>query len=249
LSQTQINKIGCQQIIDITDKLPVNKNYTWQQLTGGPRDIAAITTIALHHDCYPKKNVANTSDMDLAISIAIDHIALTKNEPKGDAGFPYHIWIRNGQAYQTNDLLSFTYGVGSNNGYTVHICVSGEYKNTDVLTDADRKALYGAIVAVIGILPNYKEIKGHCELNSTDCPGYDHMRVKADISTLQMALIQHDTWAAKITKIGEIVNEINFCNDLIKKGEADGAAQWAMNKQLELRDLMIQTGLLNKPNA
>lgn len=241
LSPAQISKIGCPQIKDIADQLPVNKNYTWQQLTGGPRDIAAITTIALHHDCYPKKNVANTSDMDLAISIAQDHIALTKNEAKGDAGFPYHIWIRNGQAYQTNDLLSFTYGVASNNSYTVHICVSGEYKNTDVLTDADRKALYGAIMAVIGVLPNYKEIKGHCELNSTDCPGYDHMKVKVDIASLQLQMKAASDPSMIMNKCFRAVNQHLWLFNEYKKDPVSN--KWIEPSLLQLNEWMDELNM------
>lgn len=228
LTEAQISKIGCNQIINISDQLPVNKNYTWESLCG-IRDINALTTIVLHHDAWPKKNRAGVDDITFAKEIANDHIKLTKNEKLGDPGFPYHFWIRNGQIYQTNDMLDFTYGVSNCNGYTIHVCVSGDYFSYDTLTDPDRKALYGTIIAVIGALPNYKEIKGHYELQPKNCPGYDEKVVKADIIHLQQLFLQAETWKSRVEKCGRLNSQINYMDGLIAKGEADPNAQWALH--------------------
>jgi hypothetical protein len=181
------SKLGVAQIFDITDQLPKNPNYTWAQLAG-VRDINNLTTIGIHHDAWPKKNRANVDDITFAKEIAQDHIDYKGNEKKGDAGFPYHLWIRNGKIYQTNDILDRTYGIGGNNGYIVHICVSGDYYSYDTLTDPDRNALYAAILAVKAVLPQYKGIVGHCELNPKNCPGFDHKRVKLDIPRLELEM-------------------------------------------------------------
>lgn len=243
LSQNLISNFGVPQIVDIRSKLPVNPNYTWAQLAGR-RDISALTTIALHHDAAKKSVTARTSDLQLAINIANGHIQSTANEKKGDAGFPYHVWIRSGQIYLCNDILDRVYGVASNNGYTVHVCVSGEYAFTDALTDADRKALYAAIITLIDFLPSYQAIKAHGELNKTDCPGYDYNRVRQDVQTWRMKLQQTNTWEAKLEKVKEIAEQINFMNSLIEAGPDDGNAHWGMNQQLELYDIMKQRGLL-----
>jgi hypothetical protein len=181
------SKLGITGIMDITDQLPKNPNYTWAQLAG-VRDINDLTTIGIHHDAWPKKNRANVDDITFAKEIAQDHIDYKGNEKKGDAGFPYHLWIRNGKVYQTNDILDRTYGIGGNNGYIVHICVSGDYYSYDTLTDPDRNALYAAILAVKAVLPQYKGIVGHCELNPKNCPGFDHNKVKQDIPKLELEI-------------------------------------------------------------
>lgn len=249
LTPIQINKIGCPQIINIADQLPVNPAYTWSSLRElikqpAKRDINDLTTIVLHHDAWPKKNRANVDDITFAKEIAVDHIKLLKNEPKGDPGFPYHFWIRNGQTYQTNDILDFTYGVSNCNGYTIHICVSGDYFSYDTLTDPDRKALYGAIIAVIEALPKYKEIKGHDELQAKNCPGYDEKLVKEDIAKLQYTFAHSETWQDRKLKIAKINNQINYMDGLIAKGEEDGGAAWALHWKEQVYNIMVSQKLL-----
>lgn len=249
LTEAQISKIGCPQIINIADQLPTNKNYTWSELRvlnklQAKRDLAEITTLVLHHDAWPKKNRVAVDDVTFAKEIAEDHIKSTKNEKLGDPGFPYTIWIRNGQAYQTNDMLDFLYGVSNCNGYTVHVCVSGDYYNYDVLTDPDRKALYGAIIALIGAMPSYKEIKGHDELQAKNCPGYDEKLVKEDIAKLQFSLLQAETWAERAKKCGRINNQINYMDGLIKAGEDDPNAKWALHWKEAVYKIMESQKLL-----
>lgn len=206
LTETQISKIGCPQIINIAEQLPVNKNYTWSQLSG-TRDINNLWTIVLHHDAYPKKNTLKYTDLQMANEIANDHIKTTRNEPKGDPGIPYHVFIRNGQAYQTNNILDKTYGVSSTNENTVHVVVSGDYVNFDVLTDPDRLALYGSIIALIGVLPNYKDIKAHKELKPTSCPGYDYNKVRDDVSKLILSIKVAESPEQTLSNLFKNVNQ------------------------------------------
>jgi hypothetical protein len=187
------SKLGVAQIFDITDQLPKNPNYTWSQLAAindyaEQRDINDLDIIGLHHDAWPKKNRAAVDDITFAREIAQDHIDYKGNEKKGDAGFPYHLWIRNGKIYQTNDLLDRVYGIGGQNGHVIHICVSGDYYSYDSLTDPDRNALYAAIFAVKAVMPSYAGIKGHCEYNPKNCPGFDHKRVKVDIPRIELEI-------------------------------------------------------------
>lgn len=226
---------------DVVDALPKNPKNTWAQLAG-TRALEELSTIVLHHDAYPKANTANYSDVQLMTKIANQHINNTAYDPTGEGGIPYHIFIRNGRVYQCNDLLDRTYGVASNNGYTVHLVVSGDYFKYDTLTDVDRNALYAAILMVIDVLPNFKEIKAHKELNPTDCPGYDHVRVKNDIKNIQMKIDQQNSWEAKLTKIAQMVNQFNYFNGLVKAGPTDGNSQWAVAQQMELYDVMKEKG-------
>jgi len=191
IPQKITSKLGIPQVINVVEELPVNPKYSWAQLEvmkGNPRTIEDITTIVLHHCAISKASVAGRSDMNLMTSIANTHIRSTKNRADGDGGFPYDFYIRNGNIYQTNDIRPLKFGVASNNSYTLHICVSGDYATTDVLTDPDRKALVGLVVALKGDLPSYKAIKAHKEIMPTSCPGYDYAKIRNDVKTTEMNL-------------------------------------------------------------
>ena len=191
------------QVLDARPILPVNPKYTWET-NKPPRPQDELSTIVLHHDALSKAKMAGVSDVELATRIANNHIRLKANLPGGDPGFPYHIWIRNGIIYTTNNLEAFTYGVKSNNGYTVHICVSGDYdggqktdakgqpyyKQPDVMDERDRRALYAAIIMVRSLLPSCTAIKGHEEIMPTNCPGYDVRAVRNDVIKLELDM-QH----------------------------------------------------------
>lgn len=243
LTPIQISKIGCPQIINIADQLPVNPAYTWQELTG-IREINDLTRIVLHHDAYPKKNTVKYNDLQMATVIANGHIDKKKDEPKGEPGIAYHFMIRNGQGYQVNDILSKTYGVASNNANTIHVMVCGDYVNFDKLIDPDKLALYGVIVALIGALPNYKDIKAHRELTNTSCPGYDYNAIRDEIAKLQFFFAQSSTWGERVKKCGRINSQINYMDGLILKGEETGEAKWALQQKELIYKIMDGQKLL-----
>lgn len=246
--QNLVNELNVPQMQDICDSLPVNRNWTWFTMPtredangndiAGPRDIGDISTIILHHSGVAKSKGCT------AASHANAHIANKAYSSKGEPGIPYHFYIKDSQAYQTNDILAFTYGVGSNNYYTVHICVEGDYKNYDTLTDADRRALIATILTVKEALPAFSGIMAHCELNKTDCPGYDYKSIIQDAVTLGKRLSDENSWEGKNKKKNQVVSEINYLFELIKKGPNDGDAVWAMNHYLDLYDYMKQRKLL-----
>jgi hypothetical protein len=182
-------------IIDLRTVLPVNPKYTWETLKGN-RNPNALTTIVLHHDAWPKKVSAPYPDVALATKIAQDHINSKKNIPGGDGGFPYDAWIRNGNIYICNDMLPLKYGVSSNNTYTVHICVSGDYVNGDQLTEADHNALLAAIFIYRAIMPAFSAIKAHKELSPTACPGYDFNAIRDDIAAIDDMMMEPQQTAA-----------------------------------------------------
>lgn len=241
IPQALINELGVPQIIDIRDQLPVNPNYTWAQLAGA-RDVNDLTTIGLHHDSLKKADTAGVDDITLAQRIARNHINLTKNEPNGDAGFPYHVWIRNGKAYLCNNIEDRTYGIASNNGYIVHVCCSGEYAFTDSLTDADRKMIIAVCLSLKAVLPSYTGIKAHCELNATDCPGYDYNGIRGDVQTVDMRLQRSSTASARKERAFAVANQAAYMYGLAQG--SDGNAEWAQNWLDELYDSMKSKGLL-----
>lgn len=243
IPQEIINKLNVPQIIDVTDQLPVNKNYTWAQLAG-TRDINALTTPCWHHDSIKKSFRAGWDNLSVMKGIAQNHIDLKAYEPKGDAGFPYHIYIIRGQIYLCNDILDRTYGVGGNNGYTVHICVHGNYAGVDTLDDADRRALQAVTLTLMRTLPQFQAIKAHSELNATDCPGYDYQSIRNEVINLDMKLKQESTWAGKVRMVNEVANQYAYMTSLMKAGENDGNAQWAANQLLAVREILIAQKLL-----
>lgn len=253
ISSEIINKLGIPQIEDVTEKLLVNPKYTWARLAG-VRDINNLFSIALHHDAYPKSNVSSKTDMEMMNEIARDHIKSKMNEVDGDAGFPYHFYIRNGRAYQTNDVLDRVYGVKSNNGYTVHVCTHGDYFNHDTLTDADRNALYGVLLMLKQpeVLPALKEIKGHKEYpeNATDCPGFSVSKVLSDVRTienqLEYAKSDENAKAVAFSIANQIIYLANLVNGKSSDGSdsSDGNREWAKQMLLLLEPFMKDKGLL-----
>ncbi|RCW44210.1 peptidoglycan recognition protein family protein [Paenibacillus prosopidis] len=233
------------QFIDIRDQLPVNPNYTWTQLAG-VRDDEVLNTLVCHHDAIPKRMTTKYSDIKLASRIATAHINSKKNHPKGDAGFPYDLWIRNGNIYWCNDIEQREYGVASNNGYTVNVCVSGDYFHGDTLTPEDRRALYVAIIILKEALPAIEKIKGHGELVPTNCPGYGMNHVREDVSALEIKLELEEELANNLQ--GQLLNAAALntrVNDLYGKATAPGKFQEeAIRKLSRVADIMRSEGLL-----
>lgn len=234
--------LGIPQIIDIRDQLPVNSRYTWGQLER-VRDINDITTVVMHHDGMSKASTSRYSDKELMIRIAENHIESIKNVPGGDAGFPYDIFIRNGKAYLCNDFLPLKYGVKSNNAYTLHVCVSGEYANYDVLTDPDRKVLVGVLLGLKRFLPAFQAFKGHKEIMPTQCPGYDYAGIRNDVTTLEMNLQFKQTDNAQVAAAFNVATRILNLYDTAKgNGQYAGEAR---RKLLLLEPKMKELGLLS----
>lgn len=227
-------------VIDITNQLPKNPSYTWAQLCG-ERDLNKLTDIVVHHSGM-KKSLGCTAE-----SHANSHIRLTKNEDNGDPGIPYHIYIGAG-IYQTNDLLDFIYGVSNNNGYTVHICVEGNFLY-DAFTEMDRLHLYAAILSCKAVMPNFKSIKGHNEYNRTDCPAIDMNRVRADIQALEMQMQYEQSPQGYAKTAYSIGNQILYLYNLGNGKRPDGSPatagekEWGIQVLLKLKPFMDQNNI------
>lgn len=228
-------------IIDLRGHIPVNPKGGWNAINLA-RDVSKITTIALHHDALSKASTAQYSDEELIRRISVSHINSTKNRPNGDGGFPYHLFVRNGKVYICNDLTDLTYGVASNNNYTVHISVSGEYSKTDNLTDFDRAALYVAYYIAKGSMPAFNEVKGHNEMTPTSCPGYSVAKVKADITDIDLSMELSENAQGQLLNAASLNTRIN---DLYAKAVAPGKFQLeAIKKLSRVADIMRAEGLL-----
>jgi hypothetical protein len=231
-----ISELNVPQIIDITDELPKCKPYGWDGLVN-PRSLEALTDLVWHHSGM------FLSDNLTAESHAKSHVN------KGEGGCPYHFHIKDGQIRQTNDILTFTYGVASNNTYTIHICVEGCYspKNgmePDVLTDDNLRAMIALELTLRPLLPNYKASNGHNYYKPTACPGFSMTKFKEEINTAQLKLHQGNQWAERVKKAGRLNSQINFMDSLIAKGEDDKNAAWALYKKELVYKIMESQKLL-----
>ncbi|WP_028609239.1 peptidoglycan recognition protein family protein [Paenibacillus harenae] len=235
------NNLAAVPVIDLRGKLPVNPNGGWTVINP-PRNVEALTDIVMHHDALSKSSTAKYTDEQLIQNISTTHINSKKNRSKGDGGFPYHLFIRNGKLYICNDLTDFTYGVASNNGYTVHISVSGNYAGNDVLNDADRAALYMAYYIAKSSMPAFKELRSHGEMTPTACPGYSMDKVRSDISEIELSMELNDNLQGQLLNAAALETRVK---DLYKKASNPGKNQFeAIRKLSRVADIMRAEGLL-----
>lgn len=170
-------------IRDITDQLPRHPSYTWDTFPtrrdskgnaiAGKRKFEDIKAVAVHHTGVIGGSPVSHANYKIR---------------QGLPGNPYHIQIVKGQPLQTNDLLSFTYGVGNHNDYTIHVAVEGDFTQQPLL-EVDRNALYAVLLTLDRMFPNIK-ILGHNEFSGakTSCPGFDMNRVRRDVEALKETL-------------------------------------------------------------
>lgn len=214
--------------VDITDTLPSR--------TPDPepmRTLEQITHASLHHSAVEGGTIQGYADY---------HV-----NKLGWAHIGYHNVIKLDTLYQTNNWLTKSYHTSSHNGYTISFSISGDLSKR-ALTDIERKLLYAGLLTALSVFPKLRieNIRGHNEYpdNATSCPCIDMNQVRADVKNLQMLMDQQNTWEAKIAKVSDMINQFNYMNKLLTPGPSDGNAQWAMNQQLDLYDLMKQQGLL-----
>lgn len=236
-----LSSLTSKPITDLCDMLPINPKYTWEQLSG-LRDPLALTTAVIHHDALPKAKYAHLTDVELSSRIANGHIGNKSSEPDGDPGFPYHVWIRNGQAYICNNLLALTYGVSNNNTYTIHVAVSGEYKYTDALTDDDRHALLSVINSLLhnDELPNMKIVKSHGELSPTSCPGFDINRIRFEVTDQWIKAQQAADLETRRRNAFLVAQQTQFMYGKVKEG--GGNEQWSLHFFDKFMALMKEEG-------
>lgn len=213
---------------DITDTLVRNDKGNWEP----DRTTEQIRRIAVHHSAIEGGSPE---------SYARYHV-----QTLGWRSIGYHMVIEGDQVLQTNSLLSFTYHTSSNNFDTVSVSVSADLSKRP-LSDVERNNLYAVILTYMDIFDiPVESVLGHNEFpgQNTACPSTDMARIRDDVKTIQMKMQQEDTWEAKINKIASMINQFNYFNGLLKAGEKDGNAAWAMSQQMLLYDAMKEKGFL-----
>ena len=238
-----IAELKVPQIIDITDALPKIKPNGWDGLVS-PRTLEALTDIVWHHSA-----MFLSDDCDAA-SHARSHIN------KGEGGCPYHFHIKDGQIHQTQDVLTFTYGVSSNNYQTVHVCVEGCYvpkdgKPADELSDDNLQAMIALELTLRPLLPSYKQSNGHNYYKPTQCPGYSMTKFREAVTEVESKLEYSNTEDGLNKRAYLIASSILFIYNTAKGLDqfgkptvSAGNRKWAQQRLLLLEPAMNEHKLL-----
>ena len=237
-----IAELGIPQIVNIIDSLPRLGRNGWDDLEK-PRALEALTDIIWHH-----------SGMFLADGCSAETHARNHVKNK-EGGCPYHFYIKGGVIYQCQDIKTFTYGVRSNNAYTVHCCVEGCYspkdgKEPDELSDANLSAMIGLELTLRSALPSYKQSRGHSYYVPTACPGFSMTRFMEAVEGVKNRMAFHDSENAKAERAYSVANQILYLYHLAKgkdeKGNpaTPGQIEWAKLELLKLHPYMKERGLL-----
>lgn len=214
-------------IQDITDTLP-NRSPDQEPY----RTKEQITHISIHHSAVEGGTIQGYANY---------HVNTLKWSHIG-----YHTVIKGNQIFQTNDLLTFSYHTSSNNHYTVSVSVSGDLSKRR-LTNDERDCLYATVLTYMDVfnIP-VENVLGHNEYpgNNTACPCIDMNQLRQDVKTIQMKMQQINTWESKMKNVDAILNQISYLTDLMKAGEKDGNAVWAVNAFMDVADMMRSKHLL-----
>lgn len=244
-----IDELKVPQIIDITDALPKLKPNGWDKLDP-PRKLEALTDIVWHHS-------------GMSLSLGCDALSHANSHiKKGEGGCPYHFHIKDGQISQTQDILTFTWGVSSNNYQTVHVCVEGCYapvknEETGVWTPADElsednlRAMISLELTLRPLLPSYKQSNGHNYYKSTLCPGYSMTKFREAVAATEAKLSFSNTEAGLNERAYRIANSILFIYNTAKGLDqfgkptvSEGTRKWAQQRLLLLEQPMKENNLL-----
>ena len=144
---------------------------------------------------YPGRGVYSRRSLR-NIKIAVWHFTWSLHQQTGDIVMPkheafwrgthgwdiggYHFYIDlYGNIYWNYDLEICTYGAGTANPYTLHICCEGKGNYTQAQIKAREELTLWLMSR--SDLPNLKVMRGHKEVpgNSTSCPGYSVAQLNA----------------------------------------------------------------------
>lgn len=214
-------------IQDITDTLPSRLPDPEPYRTKDQ-----ITHISVHHSAVEGGTIQGYAN--------------THVNTNGWAHIGYHTVIKGDQIYQTNDLLTFAYHTSSNNAYTVSVSISGDLSKRALTTD-ERNCLYAVILTYMDIFGIPAEnVWGHNQFpgNNTACPSIDMSQVRSDVKNIQMKMQKAASWEEKMKEVASIINQINYLTNLMKLGEKDGNAIWALNSFQDVARMMREKHLL-----
>lgn len=189
-------------ILDITDKLvsrPGDPNP--ERL---PTD---ITHVSVHHSAVEGATIE---------SYANYHVTT-----KGWFHIGYHTVIKGDQAYQTNNLLTFSYHTASNNAHSVSVSVSGDLSKRP-LSEVERNNLYGVILTFMGLfnIP-VANVLGHNEFpdQHTSCPCIDMNKVRADLVSIQLNMALKAAQPDRATRVKKFIDATNRVVELCNKAK------------------------------
>lgn len=184
------------KITEVRKSLPKHSTKVYRR-----RPINAITDIAIHHS--------------LTLTGSAEAYAEYHVKKLGWPGIGYHFVIeKDGEIKQCHDLEVISYHVGNSNGFSVGICITGDFRSQEP-TDAQKLALRYLVNKYLPAkLPNLKNIKGHNEYpgyETKQCPAFNFREVLKKDNLMAKKDDQASNWAIEAQKW------------VIKNGISDGS--------------------------
>lgn len=176
LSEQVLRTLNLPQVVNIVDQLPHHPSKKWPK-----RDFNKLEGSTVHH---------------FASEAPIVNQAKYHINVHGWPGIAYSIVIRDGQILQTNYLDDRTTHATGGNDTSIGVCIGGDLSKRP-MTDFERRALTGVLIAMNDLKPNMW-VKGHKEIvgSATSCPCTDMNRIRADLHAMEEELsFQVDTIA------------------------------------------------------
>lgn len=213
-------------IIDITDTLPQKPN------PNPMRTPDQFKYIAVHHSAVEGGTIQGYANY---------HV-----NTKGWPCIGYHMVIKGDQTFQTNDLLTFSYHVASNNAHTVSVSVSGDLSKRP-LSELERNNLYGVILTYMSLfnIP-VEKVLGHDEFpgQNTACPCIDMNKVRSDIHSLQLMM---ELIASRPDRVKRAMDATNRIISLYNKSKDpdDKFTDTALDKMDQIYGFLVEKKLLN----
>lgn len=182
-------------------------------------NLSKVDSIALHHMAHPTADIKTVEKW---------HIN------QGWRAIGYNFWVAlDGTVYEGRGF-NLGAGVTNQNGHIISIGFQGDYHSSDIkMPDVQFNAGVDIIKYVIEKIPTIKNIGGHNNFMTTDCPG-QYFPLK-EMKTLKK---RGTTMQKELTEVNDIVWEYvhrNIISDTdlwLKKLKEDKNAYWLARKAL-----------------
>lgn len=167
------------KINDVRKKLTVHSTKEYRR-----RPLAAITHIAIHH------SLTKEGSAEAFANYHVNHL--------GWPGIAYHYVIKkDGTIEWCNDLAVISYHVGDSNGFSVGICLVGDFRSEEP-TEKQKESLRWLHSHLIEQLPKHQKTLGHNEFPGyswKQCPMFDYKKVLEEDKMSEDH--KPSSWAAK----------------------------------------------------
>jgi len=147
----------------------INKVFLFTESTNRTRTKEQIKLIVVHHDAYDSGG-------------RLLEIYDLHRDKFGDIGYTFYI-NQTGDIVQLHNLETVTSHVQNHNTESLGVCVNGKGEMTPAQRNALIKLCY---LLSLQLDIDVSNIKGHNELNPTECPGFDMNLLRKEIENFNI---------------------------------------------------------------